>query len=110
MKSAMLEKIKEIILGTAKKYDVEIEKIILFGSRAKGDHRENSDWDIMVVTKNKVRNEVEDEFWMEIDKKLVELGIIPELIVVPKEIFEKHKRPAYVFYYAEKEGIVLYQD
>ncbi len=110
MKSAMLEKIKEIILGTAKKYDVEIEKIILFGSRAKGDHRENSDWDIMVVTKNKVRNEVEDEFWMEIDKKLVELGIIPELIVVPKEIFEKHKRLAYVFYYTEKEGIVLYQD
>ncbi|RLG65039.1 nucleotidyltransferase domain-containing protein [archaeon] len=106
----MSEKIKEVILDTARKYNVEVEKIILFGSRAKGDHKKGSDWDIMVVTKNEIRNEDEDKFWMEIDKKLVELGIIPELIVVPKEIFEKHKRPAYVFYYAEKEGTVLYQD
>ena len=39
MKSAMLEKIKEVILDTARKYNVEVEKIILFGSRAKGDHK-----------------------------------------------------------------------
>lgn len=107
MKSAMLEKIKKVILDTARKYNVEVEKIILFGSRAKGDHKKGSDWDIMVVTKSEIRNEIEDEFWMEVDKKLVELGIIPELIVVPREIFEKYKRPAYVFYHAEKEGIVI---
>jgi len=34
-----------------KKYGIEIDKIILFGSRARGDYREDSDWDILIVTK-----------------------------------------------------------
>ncbi|RDD52236.1 nucleotidyltransferase domain-containing protein, partial [Nanoarchaeota archaeon NZ13-N] len=40
-----LKLIKETILNVAKEYNVEIDKIILFGSRARGDFRENSDWD-----------------------------------------------------------------
>lgn len=46
-------------------------------------------------------------FWGELEKGLVYLGIIPEIIVVDRETFEKYKRPAYVFYHAEKEGIMI---
>ena len=38
-----LKFIKEVILNTAKKHNIEIDKIILFGSRARGNHREDSD-------------------------------------------------------------------
>jgi predicted nucleotidyltransferase len=35
----------------------------LFGSRARGDHKKNSDWDILILVDNKkVTNEVEDKF------------------------------------------------
>lgn len=35
----------------------------LFGSRARGDNRINSDWNILIlVDNNKVTNEIEDNF------------------------------------------------
>ncbi|HBO75602.1 MAG TPA: hypothetical protein DD653_13105 [Marinilabiliales bacterium] len=35
----------------------------LFGSRARGDNRSNSDWDILIlVNERKVTNEIEDKF------------------------------------------------
>lgn len=37
----------EQIIETAKKYD--IEKLILFGSRARGDHHDKSDYDIAII-------------------------------------------------------------
>ncbi len=49
-----LNLIKQIILEEAKKLGVEIDKIILFGSRARGDYREDSDYDILVVVKEKI--------------------------------------------------------
>jgi len=57
-----LKLIKETILNVAKEYNVEIDKIILFGSRARGDFREDSDWDILIVTKEKLDREKESDF------------------------------------------------
>ncbi len=37
----VLRKIKEVILSTAKKHGIEIDKIILFSSRARGDYKED---------------------------------------------------------------------
>ncbi len=35
----------------------------LFGSRARGDNRKDSDWDILIlIDGNKVTNEIEDNF------------------------------------------------
>ncbi len=50
----ILKQIKQTILEVAKEQGIEIDKIILFGSRARGDYREDSDWDILVVTKEKL--------------------------------------------------------
>jgi len=41
----ILEKVKEIVQAT----DPEAE-VILFGSRARGDAMEDSDWDILILT------------------------------------------------------------
>ncbi len=53
-----LKLIKEIILNVAKKYNIEVDKIILFGSRARGDYREDSDWDLLIVTKNRLNRKI----------------------------------------------------
>ncbi len=102
-----LKTIKRVILEVARKYGIEVDRIILFGSRARGDYREDSDWDILIVTKEKLDTRTLNVFWGELEKELVYAGIIPEIIVVDKETFEKHRRPAYVFYYAEKEGVLI---
>ena len=59
-----LKKIREIILKTAEKYGIEVERIILFGSRARRDYSEGRDWDILVVTGNKLERKLEDKFWL----------------------------------------------
>ncbi len=103
-----LRKIKEVILSTAKKHGIEIDKIILFGSRARGDYTKESDWDILIVIKNIHSKNILDEFWLEIDRKLVDNGIIPEILIIGKETFEKYKNlTGFVYYWAEKEGILI---
>ena len=103
-----LKLIREVILNTAKKYGIEIDRIILFGSRARGDYRENSDWDILIVTKKKLDWKKRNEFYADISWELVNKNIAPEIIIVDKETFEKHKHLAgFVYYWAEKEGVLV---
>jgi len=101
--------IKETILNIAKQLNVKIDRIILFGSRARGDYREDSDWDILIVTEEELNREKELEFTTKISLELhtfIEQDI--ELITVDKKTFEEYKTPAYIYYYAEKEGKLLW--
>ena len=50
----MKEKIKEIINKVFEEKGIKVEKIILFGSRAKGEYEELSDYDIFVVIKEDI--------------------------------------------------------
>ena len=103
-----LRLIRETILDTAKKFGIEIDRIILFGSRARGDYRENSDWDILIVTEEKPNKEIEEKFWLEIGRKLIKARIIPEVIVSSREELEKYsKYYGFVHYHALKEGILV---
>ncbi len=104
----ILRKIKKIILNTAKKYNINVDKIILFGSRARKNYTKESDWDILIVTKEKLDKRKEEKFWMEIDRKLVENDIIPEILIVDRETLEKYKKhTGFVYYHALAEGKVL---
>lgn len=80
----------------------------MFGSRA-GGFRGDSDWDILIVTKEKLDRKVEEKFWLEIEDMLVRSNIVPEIIIiVDKETFEKYRHlPGFVYYWAEREGILL---
>ena len=42
--------IKEQIMKSLDEMGISIESIILFGSRARGDYNEDSDYDILIVT------------------------------------------------------------
>jgi len=57
-----INNIKNKISKSIHKQDPSAEAF-LFGSRARGDYRENSDWDILIlIDSNKVTNEIEDNF------------------------------------------------
>jgi len=46
--------IAEIIRSEATDAGVTVEKIVLFGSRARGDADAQSDWDVLVVLRNSI--------------------------------------------------------
>ena len=48
----MDSKVKKIILQVMKKY--EYQAIILFGSRARQDYKEQSDYDLLIIMKNNI--------------------------------------------------------
>ena len=107
-KSALLGKIKKVIEDVAKRHGVEIDRIILFGSRARGDFREDSDWDFLIITKSRYDRGVIKGFLLEVRRALVDLGIVPEIIVAEKDVVEKYRYyTGYVYYYALSEGIAL---
>ncbi len=100
--------IKEVILETAKRHGIYVEKIILFGSRARGEGREDSDWDILIVTREKLDWKTERKFFSEVGWNLVNREIVPEIIIVDSKTFaEKRVFSGYVYYHAEREGIVV---
>ena len=50
----VLQLIRQVVLEEAGKLGIEVERIILFGSRARGDARPDSDYDILVVVKGEI--------------------------------------------------------
>ncbi len=55
------KKITNLIRQAISRVDDQAE-VILFGSRARGDERQDSDWDILVLTDYKVNLEKEMQF------------------------------------------------
>jgi len=47
-------------IQTLKRQILPNEKVILFGSQARGDAREDSDWDLLVLLNKEKRNFIED--------------------------------------------------
>lgn len=101
MPDKMLEKIIEKILEV-----IIPEKIILFGSRAKGTARENSDYDILIIQKTGERNrKVAQKLYLYLDFP-VSIDIIvqtPETIEINKNMFHSVVKDAL------NEGKVVYE-
>ena len=81
----------------------------MFGSRARGDFSEYSDYDILIVTKEKInkkeKNEMENEIRREVAKKLF---VAIDTVFIDKESFEKYKDvKGCLIRIVNKEGIVI---
>ncbi len=105
----ILEAIKKVVLEEAEKLGVRVEKIILFGSRARGDHREESDWDILVVVKNKLNRRTKIDLSVNIGSRLYDIMGTPIDVVVVSETYWRkyHSTPGTILYPASKEGIPI---
>ena len=98
-----LQTIVEIIIKEANP-----EQVILFGSRAKGMAREESDYDFLVVVQG-VRNE--RGISRRIYRALLEqrVGAAVDVVVVNVGALERHREnPFFVYRQALREGKVFY--
>ena len=82
-------------------------KVILFGSQARGDEREDSDWDLLVVL-NKEKKEFEDEdtYGFPFDKIGWNYGAAVNTIIYSTKEWEKRKITPF-YKNVEKEGIEI---
>ncbi len=103
-KSTILKAIKRVVREDLPSFGV---KVILFGSQARGDAREDSDWDLMIlVDKDKLEESDYDKY----SYPLFELGwkIDAEIHPLLYTLKDWHSKNCSMFYHnVEREGILL---
>ena len=80
----------------------------LFGSRARGDNRPDSDWDILILVDNQtITNEIEDKFRDDLYDIELESGQIISTFIYPKNYWQKKLKFSPLYRSVKKEGIKL---
>jgi predicted nucleotidyltransferase len=98
------EKIQEMVRRIVEGFDPE--RIILFGSRARGDAGPDSDVDLLVVMETESKHEAAVQILVTLDV----MGIAKDVIVVTPEEFERRKEiVGSIAYPAHHEGRLLYE-
>jgi predicted nucleotidyltransferase len=85
------------------------EKIILFGSYARGDNQADSDIDILIIVKNlKNEREVTGLLYKSLLKE--DIAVPVDLLAIDNEKYDKLKnRNGYIYKTIEQEGKILYE-
>ena len=99
---------KQLAIDFAKSLNhPEIEKIILFGSVARGDDSEESDIDILIITKNDDDDcKIEDDIYSKVTDIIVETG---EYLSVKIRSINHYNKYIHFSFYAnvEKDGLII---
>jgi len=83
-------------------------EIYLFGSRARGDNKTDSDWDILIlVDEEKITNKIEDNFRDDIYDIELDSGQIISTFIYPKKYWGEYLAFSPLYNNVTKEGIRL---
>jgi len=95
-------------IQTLKRQILPNEKVILFGSQARGDAHENSDWDLLILLNKDKRNFIEDSNTYAYP--FAEIGFkygktIMAMIYTTSEW--KNRKPSLLYKNIERDGIEI---
>ncbi|MBA7531117.1 hypothetical protein ES705_23328 [subsurface metagenome] len=80
----------------------------LFGSRARGDFRVDSDWDILIlIDDDKVTNDIEDKFRDDLYDIEIESGQVISTFIYPKDYWRSTLIYSPLYKNVSREGIRL---
>ncbi len=84
-------------------------QILLFGSRAREEFSKDSDYDLLIVTRETFAPRVKMNLESKIRKALVNALNMPFDIIIQskKEVAEKKKLPGHIVHYAMKDAIKI---
>jgi predicted nucleotidyltransferase len=104
LKKIQDKNLKNFIDQLRKRFGRNLKKIILFGSRARGDHSEESDYDLLLIFEKvtpemkKYVDEIEDEMLFS------QGALFSTFLFTPEELEEREFEPFIMN--ATKEGLV----
>lgn len=104
----MLDVAVNIIKEALAQNGIEARKFILFGSRARGDYRQDSDWDLLVVIDKAITFPEKRVLTAKIKRKLGECRIPNDVILKSESSFSADKDIiGNISFFAQKEGIEI---
>ncbi len=80
-------------------------QIIIFGSRARGDAKEESDWDILILTSYPVSTEIERAFRNNLFDLEIETGEVFSTFVYQKHIWNTKHKVTPLYRNIKREGV-----
>lgn len=102
----MKEKIKEIVQKNLNGY--HLEKVILFGSRARGDNDAESDYDLCIILREELDHSAKSVFMDLLSEKFAEQEICADVLISTQKSFEVNKGNLdNVAKYIYEEGVLL---
>jgi predicted nucleotidyltransferase len=103
-----LTKIKSTIMQVLNEKGFREAKIILFGSRARGDFKKGSDWDFLIVLKEELAKKEKWDLAHYIGKALAEIYVPCDVLVRSEKEVEMRKNViGSVIRSALKTGVLL---
>jgi len=105
-----MKKQKEIVISMIRKQVKEIDPtadIILYGSRARGEERPDSDWDILILVNTKADIETEKVFRHKLFDLELEIDEAFSTFVYNKQEWDSNYWMTPLYKNISKEGIVL---
>jgi len=101
-------KIKDIIMRVLNENGFRDAEIILFGSRAKADFRAHSDWDFLIILKERLHIKEKWDLAHKIRKALADIYIPCDAIIRSEDEVERRKDViGSVIRSAIKTGVIL---
>jgi len=101
------EELKNRIAASIYQKDPNAEAY-LFGSRARGDNRSDSDWDILILVNDpKFTNEIDDKFRYDLYDLSIETNQNISILIYPKENWESELIYSHLYQNIAKEGVRL---
>lgn len=82
-------------------------KVILFGSRARGDAKHDSDWDILILIKDAVTTEIERAFRYKLFDLELETGEVFSTFVYNTDTWNKKHKVTPFYKSIKQEGVLL---
>lgn len=84
-------------------------KVLLFGSRARGQATKDSDYDLLIVTNDTFAPRVKMDWESKIRKALVSALKVPFDVIIAshKEVNEKKDLTGHIVQYAVREGVEI---
>ena len=103
-----IKAIKEQIMKSLDEMGISFESIILFGSRARGDYNEDSDYDILIVTKETFPFKEKIRISEAVRDWIVKLHVPSDIIIRSHDEIEYFRdKIGSVVREAVQEGIIL---
>jgi predicted nucleotidyltransferase len=82
-------------------------QVIVFGSRARGDARRESDWDILILIDNPVSTEIEKSFRNNLFDLEIETGEVFSIFVYQIKEWDTRHKVTPLYRNIKKEGVRL---